>query len=171
MTGEPARDPVRGMALPETALGLAVVLAACVAGWQAAAIPVSPLYARIGPTVFPMIGAALLGLLGLLLMVQGMRGGWQDPAEAEVALDWRALGLVGAGLGANVALIGPLGFTLASTVMFTLIAAGFGSRRPWRDAPIGFALALGTFFGFARALGVNIGMGPFERALIAALGI
>ena len=49
--------------------------------------------------------------------------------------------------------------------------AGFGSRRPWRDAPIGFALALGTFFGFARALGVNIGMGPFERALIAALGI
>jgi hypothetical protein len=51
------------------------------------------------------------------------------------------------------------------------VAAGFGSRRPWIDAPIGFVLALAAYFGFAGALGVNIGAGPFERALGAALGL
>jgi putative tricarboxylic transport membrane protein len=55
--------------------------------------------------------------------------------------------------------------------MFTLIAWGFGSRTPWRDAPIGFVLALSAYFGFAGALGVNIGMGPLEQALGALLGI
>jgi putative tricarboxylic transport membrane protein len=171
MAREVARDVRRPIALPETTLGLGVVAVAAVAGWQAAVIPVTPLYARIGPTVFPSMGAVLLGVLGLLLVVQGLRGGWQERAEAEVALDWRALGLIGAGLLANVVLIGPLGFSLSSTVMFTLIAAGFGSRRPARDAAIGLALACAAFFGFAEALGVNIGMGAFERALIHAVGL
>jgi putative tricarboxylic transport membrane protein len=49
--------------------------------------------------------------------------------------------------------------------MFVLIAYGFGSRRPLRDAAIGFVVALAAYFGFAKALGVNIGGGLFERLL------
>jgi putative tricarboxylic transport membrane protein len=161
-TGGGARKTV---AVPETVLGLGVCIVALIAAWQAYLIPVSPLYAKIGPTVFPYMGSALLLILGALLVWQGIQGGWQPMDEKDVPLDWRALGAVGAGLVANVVLIGPLGFTLASTVMFTLVAWGFGSRAPWRDAPIGFVLALTAYFGFAGALGVNIGMGPFERAL------
>ncbi|MFY8152429.1 MAG: tripartite tricarboxylate transporter TctB family protein [Hyphomicrobiales bacterium] len=153
------------MALPETVLGLGVCVVALIAAWQAYLIPVSPLYAKIGPTVFPYMGSAVLLGLGVLLVWQGIQGGWQPDDEKEVPLDWRALGAVGAGLVANVILIGPLGFTVASTVMFTFVAWGFGSRAPWRDAPIGFVLALTAYFGFAGALGVNIGMGPLERAL------
>jgi len=167
-TAAAGRPPI---ALPETLLGLGVVAVALGAAWQASVIPVSPLYSRIGPTIFPNLGAGLTLILGLLLTWKGLRGGWQDPEEKAIAPDWRALGLVLAWLVANVALIGTLGFTLASTVMFALIAAGFGSRRPWIDAPIGFVLALTAYFGFAGALGVNIGMGPFERALGSALGI
>ena len=95
---------------------------------------------------------------------QAARGGWQPDEEKEVAIDWRALAFVAAGLIANVALITWLGFTLASTVMFVLIAYGFGSRTPLRDAAIGFAVALAAYFGFAKALGVNIGAGWFETA-------
>jgi putative tricarboxylic transport membrane protein len=113
----------------------------------------------------------MLGILGLLLVWQGLRGGWQPQDEKEVPLDWRALGVVGAGLLANVVLIKPLGFTLASMVMFTLIAWGFGSRRPWIDAPIGLLLALAAYFGFAGGLGVNIGKGPVEAALQSVLGL
>ena len=160
-----------GVALPETVLGLGVILAAAIAGWQASLIPVSPLYSKIGPTIFPYIAAILLGILGGFLVWQGLKGGWQPEDEKDVPIDWRALGITFAGMLANVALIGPLGFTLASTVMFTLIAWGLGSRTPWRDAPIGFVLALSAYFGFAGALGVNIGMGPFERALGSVLGI
>ena len=158
-------------ALPETVLGFGVALVALGAAWQVSQIRVSPLYSKIGPTIFPYIGAVLLFVLGVLLVWQGLRGGWQPEDEKDVPIDWRALGAVGAGLAANVVLIGPLGFTLASTVMFTLIAWGFGSRRPWMDAPIGFTLALAAYFGFAGALGVNIGMGPFERVLGTLVGI
>ncbi len=160
-----------GAALAETVLGLGVIVTAAVGAWQASLIPVSPLYAKIGPTIFPYIASALLAILGGFLVWQGLKGGWQPEDEKEVPIDWRALGITFAGMVANVVLIGPLGFTLASTVMFTLIAWGFGSRQPWRDAPIGFLLALTAYFGFAGALGVNIGMGPFERALGSALGM
>jgi putative tricarboxylic transport membrane protein len=62
-------------------------------------------------------------------------------------------------------LIGPLGFSAASTVMFVLVAYGFGSRQPLRDAGIGLVLALAAYFGFAKALGVNIGAGVIENLL------
>jgi putative tricarboxylic transport membrane protein len=158
-------------ALPETVLGLGVVLVALLAFWQTAIIPVSPLYSKVGPTIFPYIASTLLLVLGVLLTLQGLRGGWQPDDEKEVPLDWKAMAFVGAGLVANVVLIGPVGFTVASTVMFALIAWGFGSRTPWRDAPIGFLLALAAYFGFATGLGVNIGMGPLERAIGSVFGI
>jgi putative tricarboxylic transport membrane protein len=170
-SGAATRKDLTRVAWPEIALGLGVTAAAIGAGWQASLIPVSPLYSKVGPTIFPKMAAVMLFALGALLVVQGLRGGWQPADEREIPLDWRALGLVGAGLVANAALIGPLGFTLASTLLFTLVAAGFGSRRPWVDAPMGFVLALAAYFGFAGALGVNIGAGPFERALGAALGL
>ena len=55
------------MALPETVLGLGVCVVALIAAWQAYLIPVSPLYAKIGPTVFPYMGSAVLLGLGVLL--------------------------------------------------------------------------------------------------------
>jgi putative tricarboxylic transport membrane protein len=170
MTDRSVKD-ASARALPETVLGLGVVLVALLAVWQTASIPVSPLYSKVGPTIFPYIASVLLLVLGALLTLQGLGGGWQPEDEKEVPLDWKAMAFVGAGLFANVVLIGPLGFTIASTVMFTLIAWGFGSRTPWRDAPIGFVLALAAYFGFATGLGVNIGRGPLEGAISTALGI
>jgi putative tricarboxylic transport membrane protein len=172
MAGQSTQTGRRGVAaLPETVLGLGTVAAALLALWQTSIIPVSPLYSKVGPTIFPYIASGLLLVLGLLLTVQGLRGGWQPEDEKEIPLDWTSMSVVVAGLAANVVLIGPLGFTVASTVMFTLIAWGFGSRTPWRDAPIGFVLALAAYFGFAAGLGVNIGMGPLEGAIGAALGL
>jgi putative tricarboxylic transport membrane protein len=111
------------------------------------------------------MASAGLGLLALLLIAKAFAGGWQDEEEKAVALDYRSLVFVIAGLVANVALIGPLGFTAASTALFVLITYGFGSRKPVRDALIGFSVALIAYFGFAKLLGVNIGAGIIERAL------
>jgi putative tricarboxylic transport membrane protein len=49
--------------------------------------------------------------------------------------------------------------------MFVLITYGFGSRRPARDAAIGLTVALISYFGFAKLLGVNIGAGLIENLL------
>jgi len=155
----------RGIAKPEALIGLGLLAYAGVALWQVGQIPVSPLYSKVGPTVFPYLAVAGLAVLAVLLLAQALRGGWQPADEAEVRLDLRALGFVAAGLLANVALIGALGFTLASTVLFTLVAHGFGSRRPLRDAGTGFTIALIAYFGFAKALGVNIGAGLVEGLL------
>src|SRR5262245_3054949 len=152
-------------AMPEFLIGLGLLAFAGVALWQTLSIPVSPMYAKVGPTVFPYMTVAGLALLAIFLIVQALRGGWQPDEEKEIALDWRAFGFVVAGLVANAALIQPLGFTAASTIMFVLITHGFGSRRVLRDATIGFVLALVSYFGFAQALGVNIGAGLIENLL------
>ena len=98
-------------------------------------------------------------------------GGELNPEVAEAPpTNWRSLSLIGAGLLANLVLIGPLGFTIAATVQFTLVAAAFGSRRTLRDVLIAFLVALGSYLLFARLLGVNIGGGVVERAVEGLLG-
>ena len=154
-----------GPAWPETLIGLGLLGVAGLVAWQGAAIPTSPMYAKVGPRIFPYITAAGLGLAALALVVAGWRGGWQPDEEREVATDWRAVGAVALGLLCNVVLIVPAGFTLASVVMFVLVAYGFGSRSPLRDAAIALAFSLAAYFGFAKALGVNIGAGVIERLL------
>jgi putative tricarboxylic transport membrane protein len=123
------------------------------------------MYSKVGPTVFPYMTAAGLAVLAVLLFLQAVRGGWQPEDEKEVKADWKSVGFVAAGLLANVALIGPLGFTAASVILFVLVAHGFGSRQPIRNAVTGLVLSLAAYFGFAKALGVNIGAGVIEKLL------
>ena len=165
MTSEnsPAVEP--RLAMPEFLIGLGLLACAAVVLWQTLSIPVSPLYSKVGPTVFPYMTTAGLAVLAVLLMVAAVRGGWQPDEEKETPTDWKALAFVAAGLIANVLLIQPLGFTAASVVMFVLVCFGFGSRHPLRDALIALVLALAAYFGFARALGVNIGAGLVENLL------
>lgn len=153
------------LAKPELTIGLGLLAFSGLGLWQTLSIPVSPMYAKVGPTIFPYLSVTGLACLSLLLVLKALRGGWQEAEEKEVALDWRAFGFVVAGLLANVALIEPLGFSAASTIMFVLITYGFGSRQPLRDAAIGLAVALTSYFGFAKLLGVNIGAGLIENLL------
>ncbi len=154
-----------GPAWPETLIGLGLLGVAALVWWQTGAIATSPMYAKVGPRIFPYLTAIGLAAMAVAMIVAGLRGGWQPEEEREVPVDWRAVLFVGAGLLANVLLIVPAGFTLASVVMFVLVAHGFGSRQPLRDAAIALAFALAAYFGFARALGVNIGAGIIENLL------
>ena len=154
-----------GLAKPELTIGLGLLAFSALGYWQILEIPVSPMYAKVGPTVFPYLAVLGLALFSLLLVVKAFQGGWQEAEEKEVALDWRAFSFVVAGLVANLTMIEPLGFTAASTVMFTLITFGFGSRQVLRNTGIGMAVALVSYFGFAKLLGVNIGAGLIENLL------
>jgi putative tricarboxylic transport membrane protein len=159
----------RQMAIPELLIGLGFLACAGAVLWQTLAIPVSPLYSKVGPTVFPYITMAGMAVLAALLILAALRGGWQPADEKETPTDWWATGFVIAGLIANLLLIKPLGFTIGSVAMFVLVCYGFGSRSPIRDFLIGLVLALAAYFGFARALGVNIGAGLIENELNALL--
>jgi putative tricarboxylic transport membrane protein len=165
MTSQDSGEGRPRPAVPELLIGLGLLAVAAAVLWQTWAIPVSPMYSKVGPTVFPYMTMAGLAVLAVLLLVAAARGGWQPDEEKETPTDWKALSLVAAGLVANVLLIQPLGFTAASVVMFVLVCFGFGSRHPLRDALIALVLALTAYFGFARTLGVNIGAGVIENAL------
>ena len=155
---------MRARATGQIILSIGVLALAGIIAQQTTVIPVSPLYAKVGPTIFPWIVSAGLGLLGLLLLVAALAGGW--PVEDdETRVDWRALGWLLAGLIANVVLIGPLGFILASTLLFCCVARAFSSTQLVRDAAIAFVFSALTYVGFARILGINIGAGLIERFL------
>jgi putative tricarboxylic transport membrane protein len=158
-------------AVGEGVIGAGVLVLAGIVYWQTAIIPVSPVYAKVGPTLIPIMTAAGLAVLGVLLLVEAARGGWQSESERELAIDRVALAWIAAGLILNVLLIGPLGFTIASIVLFVCVARAFGSRALLRDAAIAAAFALTAYLGFARTLGINIGGGVVESAIEAVLGI
>jgi putative tricarboxylic transport membrane protein len=142
--------------------------------WQAAAIPASPIYSQVGPKLVPYGVGALLALLGAGLVAQALRGGWSwtlDEVQQAPPTNWRALLLLGAGLLANLALIEPLGFSLAAAVQFVLVAAAFGSRAWARNAALALVLCLGVWFGFVMLLGVNIGAGLLEGLVLRGLGM
>ncbi|MCU0985834.1 MAG: tripartite tricarboxylate transporter TctB family protein [Acetobacteraceae bacterium] len=150
------RRPVTG----EVATSGAVIVLALLSLWQTAVIPVSPIYARVGPTLFPWIASSGLLVIGVLLLAQALRGGFG--VEPSLATDWRAVAWVAAGLAANVALIGTAGFVFAATALFVCVSRGFGSTGPLRDLAIGVVIALGAYVGFEKLLGVNIGAGILE---------
>jgi putative tricarboxylic transport membrane protein len=158
-------------AIGEAIIGAGVLVLAVVMFWQTLSIPVSPIYAKVGPTVVPMMTAAALGLLGVLLLIDAWQGGWQTEEEKAVTPDRAALLWIVAGLVLNVVLIGAIGFTIASTILFICVARGFGSDKPVRDALIGAAFALIAYFGFAMTLGINIGSGFLESAIERLIGL
>jgi putative tricarboxylic transport membrane protein len=158
---------------PDLAVGAFVLLLGALALWQAAIIPTSPIYAQVGPKAVPfVIGAGLLAL-GAGLVATALRGGWSwtlEEVQEAPPTNWRALGLLLAGLAANLALIGPFGFAIAATTQFVLVAAAFGSRHLLRDLAIALVLTLVVWFGFVEVLGVNIGAGVLEGLILRALG-
>jgi len=162
-----------GPSWPDLAAGLFVATLGGLALWQALAIPVSPIYAQVGPKAVPFVVAGGLLLLGTGLVWEALRGGWSHELEEmrdAPPVNGRAFGLLLAGLLANLLLIGPFGFSIAATTQFVLAAAAFGSRRPLRDLVLALVLSLLVWFGFVQGLGVNIGAGVLEGLVLRALG-
>ncbi|MQV97867.1 tripartite tricarboxylate transporter TctB family protein [Sinorhizobium medicae] len=132
--------------------------------WTATTIPVGPGVAAVGPRSFPFGVGLLLITCGLLLLLEASRAPWDCEATDPAApgLDLVPLGILACGMIVNVLLIKSAGFILASTLMFAFTARAFGARRLWLSVLIGFALALATYYGFARMLDLRIGGGFIE---------
>lgn len=156
------------LAVWDLAVGVGVLVIAAVAFYQIGQIPAGPAFARIGPKAIPYAVAAGLAVLGVILTIQALRGGWStevaDDGES-LPIDWRALFWLGSGLLLNVALIQFLGFIIASILMFLCVARAFGSDRILRDVVVAAVLTLVAYVGFDKLLGINIGAGILEGIL------
>lgn len=144
----------------EVAAAGALVVIALGALWQTAMIPASPIYAQVGPTLFPWIASTGLLVIAALLLFQALRFGFG--VEDNLSVDWRSTAWVAAGLAVNAVLIDTAGFVFAATALYACVARGFGSTTWLRDLGIGLAIALVSYLGFDKLLGVNIGAGILE---------
>lgn len=170
-----ARGP--GLAWAEMGVGIGVLILAAIVGWQTSSIP-AVVYAKVGPSLGPWVLTGALGGLGALLVLAGLRGGWEH--EQSWDLDWRALTWLGFGMLFNVSFIEgvafggqtilpALGFIICSIVLFTSVARAFGSERPMRDLGIAALFALTAYAAFDGVLGYKIGVGGLDPIVSAAV--
>jgi putative tricarboxylic transport membrane protein len=154
------------------AMALAVMVLGAFVVFDTATGLTGPGYAQVGPVVFPVIVGAALLLAGLGLLLQSMRGRWRvswverDPSAMTSATPLRNVLLVAAALTLNVMLFAPLGFIVASAVLFICVAAAFGSRRFLLDAAIGIAFAAAIYFVFVHGLGLHLPAGSLWEGVL-----
>jgi putative tricarboxylic transport membrane protein len=124
-------------------------------------------YSGVGPRLFPYLIGVGLTVCGAVLGWQAVSGGWRHlPIDDNHATpDWIAFGVISAGIVLHMIVIGWAGFILASALLFVLIARGFGSKRPLRDALIALVLSIVVFLIFTKGLGLNLPKGPFGALL------
>lgn len=147
------------LAAPGAAVALGAVLVVGARGISFAAG-----YDRIGPRFFPYaVGFGLIGLgaaLAALLMLG--RRAERDRSEVE-PITWRPLGLVAFALVTTVLLLDLAGFVIACGLQIWLVARGFGSTRPIRDAVVAALLTAIVYVAFSRGLGLTLPAGIFGR--------
>jgi putative tricarboxylic transport membrane protein len=103
-----------------------------------------------------VIGLAAAVVAFLLARQRVLARRQRGPTTVPVAVDWRSVLWVCAGLAGYLAAISPGGFVVASTILFSSVAVAFGSRRRTRDAAIGLLVSGAVFVVFTRGLGLHL---------------
>lgn len=157
----PERRPDRAALVIAAVL---LVLAAVVA-WDASRVTGGGAYARIGPQTIPFVIAICLAGLGVWTIFEALRGDFpeREPQELRPVL-W-----IVAGLLVQLLTIRFIGFSIATGLLFALVARGFDERRFWISVPAGIILSTIVWVIFARGLSLTLPHGPLEDALMSLL--
>lgn len=140
-------------------IGLGLLIAAAVIGWDAMNMRIPPVHAKVGPRVFPILVSCGLAIAGLLTLLSARRGEFPD---AEGDTDWRAVGIMAAGLVLQLNLLKPLGFIPAGIILFMSVTIGFGSKAYVRDLIIATVVVTLAYVCFTRFLGLQLPPGIFK---------
>jgi putative tricarboxylic transport membrane protein len=138
---------------------LIIGFALAIGTWQ---LPDAPGYARVSARLFPGLIAGGLLLLGSLLLLQALRGGFRNVSEeAREPFHLGGFAWVSIGLIAHMALIAGIGFVLAATLLYVCAGRGFGSMRPARDAAVGFVIGAVVYVLFNYGLTLSLPWGAW----------
>ncbi|MCJ8517725.1 putative tricarboxylic transport membrane protein [Pseudorhizobium tarimense] len=146
------------------ALAIAVVLAviAAVIFFDVARVKGAAGYSQVGPATVPEWIA--FGLIGLAVWtaIEAFRGEFPVRDRQELGpIVWVVAGLI-----AQMLLLNRAGFSIATGVLFALVAAGFGRRKLWLTIPIGIILCLCIWLIFAGLLQLSLPAGPLEHLFL-----
>jgi putative tricarboxylic transport membrane protein len=127
------------------------------------AIPGRGGYGTSGPRFVPLLVAIGLIVLSAAFLLRT----WVRPdvdlaersAEEDAATNWATPGLIMAALVVYAFALEPLGYPVATTLVFVALARILGSRALVRDVLAGLVLGFGLFTAFTQYLGVSLPAG------------
>ena len=143
------------------ALAIAAFLAV-VAGvmlWDSARLADLGGYSGVGPATIPRVVAFCLLGHAVWTVAAGLRGDFPErPAQNPQPVLW-----IVAGLALQLMLLKPLGFSIATGVLFAFTARAFGKRNLAMTLPIGIVFAFAVWVVFSQLLMLHLPAGPLER--------
>lgn len=149
----------RGTDVATLVIGIALAVLSAVIFFETRAMPVAGQYAKVGPTTAPYVIAGCLALLAIGHVVAAFRHG---AVEREADRPGPMLWIVG-GLVLQMLLLKPLGFSIATGMLFAFSARAFGRGPLWMTVPIGIAASLAIWLVFAGLLKLSLPAGPLEH--------
>lgn len=127
--------------------------------------PPSAAVAVVGPGLFPTLIAIGMAIVGLQLLWEGYLHRFAEEDIPE--LDWKAVGIVAAALASQIFLLELLGWIICGTVVFTVAAMAFGSRRYVLNVVFGLVLTSLTYLVFDYGLDLDLPTGNLIEDVIA----
>ena len=121
----------------------------------------------VSPQTFPYIVAAFTSFVGLLLLLDVLRGNHgtpdgDEPGDPLIPVNYKTLLIVALAISLHVVLLETAGYIIAATVCFLGVAYGFGSRKILKDFLVSLAFAVVVYFSFTKGLNINLPSGVFE---------
>ena len=165
--GPPRRGPPLVEYVPCAFLALiGVILIVDASSLSANITGVDPLGARPAP-----IAVGIISVILAVALAVSIRRGYVAEAESgedidlERGTDLKTVLLLVGVFVVNIVLIDRLGWVISGGLLFYGSALALGSRHYIRDVFIAAGLSLGTFYGFAIGLGVNLPAGILQGIL------
>lgn len=121
----------------------------------------------VSPQTFPYMVSAFTSLVGLVLILDVLRGNHgtpdgDEPGDPLIPVNYKTLMIVAAAIGLHVILLETAGYIIAATICFLGVAYGFGSRKILKDLLVSLAFAVIVYFSFTKGLNINLPSGVFE---------
>jgi putative tricarboxylic transport membrane protein len=145
------------------AAGAAITLFGAFTLWKAFEIRQPTAYRPMGPRVFPVLISVTLIVLGVLFIVETLRGA-DEQLEEHVATeqrtaDHRQAAIIVGLLVAYTLAFNRLGYVVATPLFIAAASRALGSRRLLRDVVVGAAIGVVAFVVFTKWLSIKLPTG------------
>lgn len=136
-------------------LGVAVYLTHGLLTMQVGASAAAP-----GPRLFPFIVAGLAYLVGLALLIEGLRARRRQAAvDQQDGIAWRNVAIVAGSLVVFMLVLTTLGWLISAALLFGGVAWGLGSNRHLVNLGVGLVLSSFIQLAFSGGLGLPLPAG------------
>jgi len=160
-------DKVTKHGKSELAFASSLFLLGIFVAWDTSRMDIPQGSSIVSPQTFPYIVAAFTSFVGLLLLLDVLRGNHgtpdgDEPGDPLIPVNYKTLLIVALAISLHVVLLETAGYIIAATVCFLGVAYGFGSRKILKDFLVSLAFAVVVYFSFTMGLNINLPSGVFE---------